>query len=92
MSRYRNYGDRADLAICGDCSTRSRLVVVDREEIPEHDVWHEACQLHDAWREAFGTDEAEQQAHDALVDFIEANDLNHTDLDPRETTVTFKEA
>lgn len=93
MSRYRDHGDRADLAICGDCSTRTTLVVVDREEIPEHDVWHEASKLHDAWQEAlrlqrahdhtFGTDEAEQTAYDALVDFVEANGLNYTDLDPR---------
>lgn len=39
--RYRDYQDRLDLVICGDCSTRSRLYLIDRDEMPEHDEWHE---------------------------------------------------
>jgi hypothetical protein len=39
-ARYRDHQDRLDLVICGDCSTRSTLVVIDRDEIAEHDAWH----------------------------------------------------
>lgn len=91
-SRYRDHQDRLDLKICGDCSTRATLCVVNIDEIPEHDVWHEAARLRDEWDAALvahrrddtdKTSAAEQTAHDALVDYIEANDLNETDLDPR---------
>lgn len=40
QSRYRDYQDRLDLVICGDCSTRSLLALIPRDEIAEHDAWH----------------------------------------------------
>lgn len=40
--RYRDYADRLDLVICGDCSTRATLAVVPRDEIEQHDEWHAA--------------------------------------------------
>jgi hypothetical protein len=40
QTRYRDYQDRLDLVICGDCSTRSTLAVIDRDEMVEHDAWH----------------------------------------------------
>ena len=43
--RYRNYPDRLDLAICSDCSSRELLYLIDREEIPAHDAWHDAADL-----------------------------------------------
>lgn len=38
--RYRDYQDRLDLVICGDCSTRATLCLVPRDEVTEHDAWH----------------------------------------------------
>lgn len=40
--RYRDYADRRDLAICGDCSSRTTLALIPRDEIAEHDQWHAA--------------------------------------------------
>lgn len=39
-ARYRDYQDRLDLVICGDCSTRATLALIERDEIAEHDSWH----------------------------------------------------
>ena len=42
MARYRDYPDRLDLVICGDCSTRALLYLIPRDEQLEHDAWHAA--------------------------------------------------
>lgn len=39
-ARYRDYQDRLDLVICGDCSTKVTLALIERDEIAEHDAWH----------------------------------------------------
>lgn len=58
------------------------------------DVEAEARRLRAAWDDALtayrrnDTDanyEAEDRAHDALIDYIEANGLNYTEHDPRGT-------
>lgn len=42
--RYRDYPDRLDLVICGTCSTRATLALIDRDEIPEHEEQeHPGC-------------------------------------------------
>lgn len=38
--RYRDYADRMDLVICGDCSTRAKLALIPRDEQAAHDGWH----------------------------------------------------
>lgn len=94
--RYRDYADRAELIICSDCSDRTTLVVIDRDEIPEHDIHHEmlarAAELMAAWKAALaivnedGTpqqDAVEQTAYDALIDYVEQNGLNESKFDPR---------
>lgn len=43
--RYRDWADRADLVICGDCSTRTVVALCNRDEIPDHDAWHDAMNL-----------------------------------------------
>jgi hypothetical protein len=92
MARYRDYLDRADLVICGDCSTRTLLCVVEREEIPEHDKMHTYQVFRDAWdaaqlahreEDTHVTYEEEDKAYQRLIDFVEANDLNYTEWDPR---------
>lgn len=51
----------------------------------------EATRLREQWRESLehiGTtrgDSAEQRAYDSLIEFLEANGLNYSPLDPRET-------
>lgn len=40
--RYRDYPDRLDEVICGDCSTRATLALIPRDGMGEHDAWHEA--------------------------------------------------
>jgi hypothetical protein len=49
--RYRDYADRKDLVICGDCSTRALLATIPRDEIEDHDAWH-AGEYADATRHA----------------------------------------
>jgi hypothetical protein len=61
--------------------------------MPRRKVTNEAARLRVAWHEAqalqqrhegtFGSDEAEQKAFDALVEFVEQNNLNSTSYDPR---------
>jgi len=55
----------------------------------------EAARLHAAWHAtveerrratsdaAQGADQAEQEAYDALIDYVEAHDLNYSKWDPR---------
>lgn len=90
--RYRDYADRADLVICGDCSTRATLCVIDRDKTGEHDTQHAYDDLRGAWEDAKaahdtldtpGSGELEQATYDALIDFVEENGLNYTQRDPR---------
>jgi hypothetical protein len=37
-ARYRDYPDRLDLVICGDCSTPDELTLIARDETAEHDT------------------------------------------------------
>lgn len=41
--RYREFSmiNRPDLVMCRECSTRTRAVAIRRDEIPEHDDWHD---------------------------------------------------
>lgn len=41
MDRYRNYPDRPDLVICRDCSSRSTVVTIPRDEVAPHNQLHE---------------------------------------------------
>lgn len=43
--RYADHWSRADLVICHDCSDRSLVVVIPREEIAQHDAWHDEPDL-----------------------------------------------
>lgn len=45
--------------------------------------WRAALELRESHDGTFGTAEAEQKAYDALVEFVEQNDLNGTSYDPR---------
>lgn len=47
VDRYRDYQDRLDLVICGECSDRTMLYLIPREEMAEHDAWHDAADLDD---------------------------------------------
>jgi hypothetical protein len=62
------------------------------DELSRAYVRSQAQRHYKAWREAYtdrtlsDTDaniEAEQKAYDRLVDYVEANDLNHSAFDPR---------
>lgn len=90
--RYRNYPDRLDLVICGECSTRATLTLIERDEIAEHDRDHSYQVLRDAWYRAqrahrtsdtLANEKAEQAAYDAIIEFVERHNLNYTRRDPR---------
>jgi hypothetical protein len=40
-TRYRSHGDRLDLLVCGECSSRTTLVSISRDEVEDHDAWHD---------------------------------------------------
>jgi len=45
-NRYRDHPDRLNLVICGECSTRSTLAVIYRNEIPAHNLSHASHDPH----------------------------------------------
>lgn len=50
-------------------------------------TWEQARKALDAPYPTDSDDYAEQRAWDALIDYVEANDLTYTDKDPRETNI-----
>lgn len=47
--RYSDYPDRPDLVVCRDCSSRSHLAAIRRDEIEEHDRGH--AEFDPNWRD-----------------------------------------
>jgi hypothetical protein len=66
---------------------------VDAMSQPSRMELEKLTELRDNWRDAYAFVErqgwsdaaifAEQDAYDALVDYVEAHDLNHSEWDPR---------
>lgn len=40
--RYRAMTDRADVVVCGDCSSRATVVTIPNDELQQHDGWHDS--------------------------------------------------
>lgn len=82
--------------ICKDCSSKATVIAHPNGEVcPQADpVTKEAGRLYSVWVEALDVkecaddptpyqDAAEQQTYDNLIDYVEANDLNYSNWDPR---------
>ncbi len=78
---------------CQSCSTKITVVEVPDSEAELHKEWHHLRSDHHLAAERIDAAETvtdamaddEQEAWDALVDWVEANDLNYTQYDPRGT-------